>query len=51
MDGYQACKFIVDAYNRYNYNKILYGDHESQESKNNSCNKLLQQNDEANKNQ
>jgi hypothetical protein len=41
MDGFQACKFIVDSYNRYNYNKIIYGDLEFNEMKYNSLNKPI----------
>jgi hypothetical protein len=34
MDGYDACKFIIDCYKRYNYNKMIYGDLENLELQN-----------------
>jgi CheY-like chemotaxis protein len=34
MNGYDACKFILDSYSRYNYNKLIYGDLENLELQN-----------------
>ena len=32
MDGFEACKFIIDSYKRFELNNIIYGKHENHQS-------------------